>query len=121
MKNRASFVAVSLVFAVLLGACGGGATTAKKSESPTPAAIGPAVQALDFKFAPAALGVKAGETVTWTNAGENTHNVIASDGSFKSDSFNKGQTFTHTFAAAGSFKYTCTIHPTMIGTITVTA
>lgn len=120
MKNQKFFFVVgSIALAALLGACGGGSSTTGKS--PTPGVTGPAVQALDFKFSPAELTVKAGESVTWTNEGANQHNVVADDNSFKSDLLNKGQRFSRTFAAAGAFKYTCTIHPTMTGTITVTA
>jgi plastocyanin len=34
---------------------------------------------------------------------------------------NQSQTYSHTFAKAGSFPYHCSIHPAMHGTITVTA
>jgi plastocyanin len=32
---------------------------------------------------------------------------------------NPGATFTRTFPSAGTFQYHCTIHPGMVGTVTV--
>jgi plastocyanin len=74
----------------------------------------------NFAFAPATLTVHAGGTVTWTNRDEEPHTVAASDGSFKSPGMGTGATFTHTFPAAGTFDYVCSIHPMMHGTVVVT-
>jgi plastocyanin len=38
---------------------------------------------------------------------------------FSSGNISSGGTFSHTFTTAGSYPYTCTIHPSMVGTITV--
>ncbi|OBJ94540.1 cupredoxin family copper-binding protein [Mycobacterium sp. 1245852.3] len=73
-----------------------------------------------FAFQPASLTVTAGTTVTWTNRDEEPHTVAASDGSFHSPGMGTGATFTHTFAAAGTFDYVCSIHPMMRGTVVVT-
>jgi plastocyanin len=73
-----------------------------------------------FAFEPASLTVTAGTTVTWTNRDEEPHTVAASDGSFHSPGMGTGGTFTHTFSAAGTFDYVCSIHPMMHGTVVVT-
>lgn len=73
-----------------------------------------------FAFVPATLTVKAGTTVTWTNRDEEPHTVASSDGSFHSPGMGTGATFTHTFSAAGTFDYVCSIHPTMHGSVVVT-
>jgi plastocyanin len=73
-----------------------------------------------FAFAPATLTVKAGSTVTWTNRDEEPHTVAASDGAFHSPGMGTGATFTHTFPAAGTFDYVCSIHPMMHGAVVVT-
>lgn len=73
-----------------------------------------------FAFEPASLTVTAGATVTWTNRDEEPHTVAASDGSFHSPGMGTGATFTHTFSAAGTFDYVCSIHPMMRGTVVVT-
>jgi plastocyanin len=74
----------------------------------------------NFAFAPATLTVHAGGTVTWTNHDEEPHTVAANDGSFHSPGMGTGATFSHTFAAAGTFDYVCSIHPMMHGTVVVT-
>jgi plastocyanin len=73
-----------------------------------------------FAFVPAALTVHAGSTVTWTNHDEEPHTVAANDGSFHSPGMGTGGTFSHTFSAAGTFDYVCSIHPMMHGTVVVT-
>jgi plastocyanin len=73
-----------------------------------------------FAFVPTTLTVRAGRTVTWTNHDEEPHTVAAGDGSFHSPGMGTGATFSHTFAAAGTFDYVCSIHPMMRGTVVVT-
>lgn len=88
--------------------------------APQPPANGDRVNIDGFAFVPLTLTVKAGTTVTWTNRDEEPHTVAASDGSFHSPGMGTGATFTHTFTAAGTFDYVCSIHPMMRGTVVVT-
>ena len=74
----------------------------------------------NFAFAPASLTVHVGNTVTWTNHDEEPHTVVANDGSFHSPGLGTGATYSHTFSAAGTFDYICSIHPMMHGTVVVT-
>jgi plastocyanin len=71
-----------------------------------------------FAFAPAALTVKAGTRVTWTNQDSDAHTVTG--GPLNSPAMNTGATFSFTFTKAGTYKYLCTIHPFMTATVTVT-
>jgi plastocyanin len=66
----------------------------------------------DNFFAPDEVTVAVGATVVWQiDAGENPHDVIASDGSFGSSSpMNRGDTFSHTFTKAGEYAYVCSFH-----------
>ena len=75
----------------------------------------------DLKFVPAAITVKAGDTITWTNQESVPHNVVnAEEGEQpKSELFNEGGTYEFTPKEPGEIKYVCTIHPGMEGTITV--
>jgi amicyanin len=79
-----------------------------------------AVSITDFAFVPAALTVKVGDAVTWTNHDEEPHTVAAGDGSFHSPGMDTNGTFSFTFTEAGTFDYVCSIHPFMHGTVTVT-
>ena len=76
----------------------------------------------NFAFAPAALMVKVGATVTWTNQDTDAHTVTSAGtgGPLQSAVLATGQTYAHTFTAAGTYSYLCTIHPFMTATVTVT-
>ncbi|MGQ0620570.1 MAG: OmpA family protein [Panacagrimonas sp.] len=82
-----------------------------------PEAGGNTVTIASFAFAPAELTVPVGTTVTWTNTDGSAHLVVFADQT--SDRMKKGTTYTRTFTAAGTYPYTCTIHPTMTGTVIV--
>ncbi|MEO8451158.1 MAG: plastocyanin/azurin family copper-binding protein [Gemmatimonadota bacterium] len=69
-------------------------------------------------FTPNAVTITAGQSVCWQNTGSVSHTVTADGGSFASP-LDPSQTFTRTFATAGTFPYHCTIHAGMVGTVTV--
>ncbi len=71
----------------------------------------------NFAFNPGSLTVPVGTTVTWTNNDSVTHSVKS--GTFSSPALAPGDTFQQTFNTAGTFKYSCSIHPSMTGTIIV--
>jgi plastocyanin len=73
----------------------------------------------DLFFSPSSVSVAVGDTVTWHNTGQAPHNATADDGSFNTPTLNNGQSASHTFTQAGTFSYTCTIHPNMKGTVRV--
>lgn len=86
--------------------------TAEVTQAPETAAV----DIEDFQFSPETVTIRVGGTVAWTNTGT-THNVIGED--FASENLGSGETFSHTFDAAGEFNYVCTIHPGMRGTVVV--
>lgn len=71
----------------------------------------------NFHFTPQTMTVAVGDTVTWTNDDSTSH-IVSIDGVESPELF-KGDSWSHTFTAAGAFDYVCTIHPSMKGTITV--
>jgi plastocyanin len=85
-----------------------------------PASGGTAVDVANFAFAPAALTVQAGDTVTWTNRDDVSHTVSADNDAFDSGAFGHGMTFQLTAGPPGTYTYFCRIHPFMKGTLTVT-
>lgn len=72
-------------------------------------------------FSPATVTIQVGDTVTWVNNNQGTHNVVAEDGSFQSGGPEDSFTFSHTFDSAGTFGYFCEPHRAfgMTGTVTV--
>jgi plastocyanin len=72
----------------------------------------------NFTFAPAELKLKVGDTVTWTNHDDIPHTVVSA-GKFRSKTMDTDGTFSFTFTSAGEYKYFCSLHPHMTGTIKV--
>jgi plastocyanin len=90
-----------------------GAPAADAAAAPT------IVMAKDFMFAPTVLKVPAGSTVTWTNKDQEPHTVVSIDGLFRSGALDTNDSFSFRFDKSGSYRYTCSIHPQMVGTIQV--
>lgn len=74
-----------------------------------------------FAFAPATLTVAPGTQVVWINHDDEPHTVTSADGgrTFKSPALGTDDKFTFTFAEPGTYKYFCSIHRYMAGTIVV--
>jgi plastocyanin len=107
-------LAALAALAVPAGVLGGGAVTAGA------APVGVVIE--HYAFAPAQLSVTVGDTVTWTNNDTAGHDVTSiGGGPLKSPLLAKGQSYSLTFATAGTFRYTCTVHPDMVATVAVKA
>ena len=90
------------------------------ASAPADAVATDKVEISNYKFGTGAIKVKVGTTVTWTNTDPVRHNVVADDGGMPNgDLFGKGETYSYTFTKAGVFKYHCTPHPYMHGTVVV--
>lgn len=85
------------------------------SSQSQPAAAAVAIQ--NFSFQPTPLTVSVGTTVTWTNKDSVNHQIKSA--SFNSSPLSQGQTYSFTFQTAGTYDYSCAIHPTMHGQIIV--
>ena len=77
-----------------------------------------AVHIDNFSFAPNPLDVKVGTTVTWTNRDDIPHTVVCA-GKFRSKALDTDGTFSFTFTEPGEYKYFCSLHPHMTGSIKV--
>jgi amicyanin len=80
-----------------------------------------AVKIANFTFGPKELKVKAGTMVTWTNEDDIPHTVTSTTLAFKSAPLDTDQKFSFTFTTPGVYKYFCSLHPHMTGTIVVEA
>jgi plastocyanin len=83
------------------------------------AARAAAVSIKEFKFAPAALEIRPGTTVTWTNRDEETHTITSATGAFASAGLGHDETFSQTFSKPGTYEYFCALHPKMRATVVV--
>ena len=77
------------------------------------------VEIKEFKFAPPALTVPLGTTVTWVNQDEETHTVTSTTGTFGSAGLSNKDMFSQTFVKPGTYEYQCRLHPYMKATVIV--
>jgi plastocyanin len=72
-------------------------------------------------FVPGVIYVPAGTTVRWTNHDAVSHTVTRASGaeSFDSGILPPGASFERRFDVPGTFSYSCTLHPSMTGTVIV--
>jgi len=73
----------------------------------------------DFHFSPMSLTVPAGATVIWKNLDGEPHTVISGEGFFRSGGLDQSDSFTFKFDKPGTYRFLCSIHPQMMGTIVV--
>jgi plastocyanin len=99
------------------GGPGGGTTVPPSTTAPAPTTT--TIHMANRTFAPGSISIITGSTVIWSNDDKDTHTVSARSGAFDSGNVNAGGSFRRTFAAPGTFSYFCQIHPSMVGSVTV--
>jgi len=120
MTKRTILLAGLVAGALLIASC-----TNSSGDETTTTVDGPAggeseVSIENFTFGPDDITVSVGDTITWTNDESGVaHTTTSDDGLWDSDLLNPGDSFELTFTEAGTFTYFCSIHPSMIATITV--
>jgi plastocyanin len=77
------------------------------------------IEVKNFMFMPTTLTVKAGDKVTWVNKDEEPHTVTSDTGVFRSGAMDTDGSFSYKFDQPGTYHFTCSIHPRMVGTIVV--
>jgi plastocyanin len=73
----------------------------------------------NFTFTPPEITVAVGTTVKWVNHDDIPHSVVNKDKVFRSKALDTDDSFSYTFASAGTFEYFCGLHPHMTGKIIV--
>ena len=98
--------------------------TASAAEAAAPggkSAAGPTISIHEFMFSPTSVTVTAGTTVHWKNLDPEPHTIRSVDATFKSDALDENDSFQFKFDKPGTYRYVCSIHPQMLGTIVVKA
>ena len=105
--------------AAVLGAALAGAGFAAAGHAQ--AASSARVRIKDIDFSPHRLVVKRGTTVRWTFEDEATPHNVTSRGKtrFKSSTTKQAGSYRVRFTKSGTYRYVCTIHFNMKGTIVV--
>jgi plastocyanin len=69
-------------------------------------------------FLPTNVTIQAGGTVGWSNQDTASHTTTGENNLWNAN-LGPGGSFQRTFPTAGSFSYSCTVHPGMTGTVIV--
>jgi plastocyanin len=89
--------------------------------APTALAASAAVSIADFAFSPRTVEIRVGDSVTWTNRDSVGHTATGSNDAFDTGLLEEGESASVTFVRAGTYRYICTPHPNMTGTVVVLA
>jgi plastocyanin len=124
MNKRLTWVASAMVGAALAGIFGCskdssnpyGTTTSTQSPPPSQSST---IVMMNLAFDPGTLTVSKGTAVTWQNNDGVTHTSTSDNGVWDTGNISPGASKNVTFSNAGTFKYHCSIHPGMTGTIVV--
>lgn len=140
-RSPARFLVAAALLSLILAACSSGSTATPTTAAATSAAATQSASASasqsapagnemtvtlqNFAFSPTTLTVPVGSTVTFTNNDSTKHTATnGKDGQKAANSLfdlqlDPGSSDTFTFATAGTYDVTCTIHSQMNMTITV--
>ena len=109
-------VASLIVLAVLAASC----ASAGQDASPVPTTTVDLPKS--YRFEPAAIVVKAGATVTWTNSDNFTHSVQFTGEASPGLVMAPGERVERAFPTAGTYAYVCAFHAQdMHGTVIVSS
>ncbi|HEY2780920.1 MAG TPA: cupredoxin family copper-binding protein [Steroidobacteraceae bacterium] len=82
-------------------------------------AVPNSIEVRDFMFMPTTITVNAGDQVTWVNKDDEPHTVVSDTGMFRSGAMDTDESFSFKFDKPGTYHFTCSIHPRMVGTVVV--
>jgi plastocyanin len=112
MSRRLALFLVVAPVALVAAGCGAGGLG-------TPVATNKVDLPPSYRFAPDAIEIKAGASVTWTNHDHFTHTVKVADG--PDHRVDRGASVTISFPKVGTYHFLCTLHPhDMKGEVIVT-
>jgi len=119
MTIRLMFTAAALIAAAACSSSSSNPTTPSTPGGNNVSIVSGASSMTTTAYSPNPIVMAVGGTATWKNNDSVAHTATASDGTWDSGSLAPGASFSRTFPAAGTFQYKCTIHPGMVGTVTV--
>jgi plastocyanin len=116
-----SFGLFALSIAVPFAASADPAATRDDVNSSVQKSHGQEVTIGNFTFEPTTLTVPPGTELTWVNKDDVPHIVIGTDGDspIKSHPLDTDDRYSVTITKPGTYKYFCSMHPHMTGTIIV--
>jgi plastocyanin len=121
MKTNALLVVPALLAVSLCARADAPAAAIAAAPAAAVAASDATIAIRDFSFAPMSTTVAVGTTVRWKNLDGEPHTVRSVDSGFRSDALDQNDSFAFKFDKPGTYRYVCSIHPQMVGTIVVKA
>ena len=117
---RLAIVAVGV--SLVVSACGSDSSSPTAPGTSTGADVTVTIQSNSGSnsYAPNPATMRVGQTIAWRNADSIAHTATRDGGGFNTGTLAAGATSAATMmSTAGTFTYHCTIHPGMVGTLTV--
>jgi plastocyanin len=123
MRVFSSFLGAAALM-VLTAGCGGSSSTSP-TPTPTPTPTPPAAGTISIvgergnqSFNPNPSPLPADHNLTWMNNDPSLiHRIVADDGSFDTGNLSPGQASAVINLPAAGKTYHCSIHPSMVGTV----
>ena len=117
MKSKLTFL---LPLLVAVSVCSRAETPNPAAATRSPASPEAATVAIhNFMFSPVSVTVAVGTTVQWKNMDGEPHTIRGVDTGFASGALDQNDSFAFKFDKPGTYRYVCSIHPQMVGTIVV--
>jgi plastocyanin len=79
------------------------------------------VEIEDFAYHPDPVTIEEGGKVIWKNRDSAPHTATAEDGSLDTGTIEEDKLKSESFKQSGTYRYVCSIHPQMHGTVEVVA
>jgi plastocyanin len=72
-----------------------------------------------MSYSPSNASAKVGQTVIWRNADSTVHTATANNGAFSTGFIDPGGQSSILMSSTGNFNYHCSVHPAMVGSLSV--
>jgi len=113
----------AFALAVLTAGCGGSSSstaptpTPRPTPTPTAGTVSIVGERGNQSFNPNPAPLPADHKLTWMNNDSLIHRIVADDGSFDTGNLSQGQSSAAVTLPAAGKSYHCSIHPSMVGTV----
>jgi plastocyanin len=118
MRRAPIRMGITLLLATLVGSLAVPSMASDRSQrntSPRLAATSlERVKIVNFAFRPKAITIARGTKIRWTNRGSVNHTTTSNKGLWDSGVLAPGASFGRVFRKVGTFRYHCTLHPTLM-------